>query len=161
MLITAIGQGPDLSFKEEGKKLAGLNTTRWNTIDAVHPETLQTNLPYVFTGGDSATGASLVVEAIGGGRHAARSIHQYLTEEPVEPTEHSLFKRHIPESLFESVDGIVPSARTKMPELPVKERIKSFDEVDLVISEEKAVYESKRCLSCCRLCYNRDSKNAA
>ena len=160
MLITAIGQGPDISFKEAGKKLEDLNTTRWNTIDAMHPETLQTNLPNVFTGGDSATGASLVVEAIGGGRRAARSIHQYLTEEPVEPTEKSLFKRHIPESLFDSVEGIVPSARTKMPELPVEERIKSFDEVDLVISEEKATYESNRCLSCCRLCYNKD-KTAA
>ena len=32
MLITAIGQGPDISFKEDGKQLAELNTTRWNTI---------------------------------------------------------------------------------------------------------------------------------
>lgn len=160
MLITAIGQGPDISFKEDGKKLAELNTTRWNTIDAVHPETLQTNLPNVFTGGDAATGASLVVEAIGGGRRAAGAIQQYLAEEPVAPPEKSLFKRHIQESLFDSVDGIESSPRTKMPELPVAERIKSFDEVDLVISEEEAAHESKRCLSCCRLCYNKD-KNAA
>jgi len=160
MLITAIGQGPDISFKEDGKKLAELNTTRWNTIDAVHPETLQTNLPNVFTGGDAATGASLVVEAIGGGRRAAGAIHQYLAEEPVAPPEKSLFKQHIRESLFDSVDGIESSPRTKMPELPVAERIKSFDEVDLVISEEEAAHESKRCLSCCRLCYNKD-KNAA
>jgi len=160
MLITGIGQGPDIAFKEDGKQIAKLNTTRWNTIDAVHPETLQTNLPNVFTGGDAATGASLVVEAIGGGRRAARAIHQYLAEEPVAPPENSLFKRHIKESLFDSVDGIEPSPRTKMPELPVVERIKSFDEVDLVISEENAANESMRCLSCCRLCYNKD-KNVA
>ena len=81
-------------------------------------------------------------------------------EEPVGPPEKTLFKRHIPESLFETVDGIEASPRTKMPELPVAERIKSFDEVDLVISEEEALRESKRCLYCCRLCYNKD-KHAA
>ena len=34
-----------------------------------------------------------------------------------------------------------------MPELPVAERIKSFVEADLVISEEDAKRESARCLS--------------
>ena len=43
-----------------------------------------------------------------------------------------------------------------MPELPVKERLDSMVEVDLVISEKDARYESGRCLSCCRLCYNRE-----
>ena len=31
----------------------------WSTIDN-DPEILQANIPYIFTGGDSATGASLV-----------------------------------------------------------------------------------------------------
>jgi len=43
-----------------------------------------------------------------------------------------------------------------MPELPVDERIKSFVEADLVISEEDALYESDRCLQCCLTCYNKD-----
>ena len=43
-----------------------------------------------------------------------------------------------------------------MPELEVEDRIKSMDEVDLVLDEKDALNESKRCLSCCRLCYNRD-----
>ena len=30
-------------------------------------------------------------------------------------------------------------------------------EVDLVISELDALYESGRCLNCCRLCYNPDA----
>ena len=156
MVITAIGQGPDLSFKEENR-LSDLQTTRWNTIDSVHPETLQTSIPYVFTGGDAATGASLVVEAIGGGRRAARAIHQYLiNDQTVTPPVNSLFKKHIPESLFDSVDGIVKKPRVKMPEMPVDERIKSFDEVDHVIREEEALAESCRCLNCCRLCFNKD-----
>ena len=52
---------------------------------------------------------------------------------------------------------MVPSKRTEMPELPVEERIKSFDEADLVISEEEAAYESNRCLNCCRICYDKDA----
>ncbi len=156
MLITAIGQKPDVSFTNEGKRLKDLTITRWNTIEADH-ETLQSNIPYIFTAGDVATGPSLVVEAIGGGRRAARSIHQYLTGNQVTSDPKSLLKKHIPESIFEYVEGIVKTPRAKMPELPVKERIKSFVEADLVLREKDALAESKRCLSCCRICYNKDA----
>jgi formate dehydrogenase beta subunit len=157
MLITAIGQGPDVFFKEESKRLdADLQITRWNTIDSKDPVALQSSIPYIFSGGDAATGASLVVEAIGGGRRAARSIHNYLMGEPVTPPATTLFKDKIPVSIFKSVEGITKKKRTEMPELPVDERIKTFEEVDLVITEEEAQYESNRCLSCCLLCYNKD-----
>ncbi|MDY6790963.1 MAG: FAD-dependent oxidoreductase [Thermodesulfobacteriota bacterium] len=155
MLITAIGQTPDVSFTEKERRLKDLEITRWKTIDN-HPETLQSSIPYIFTAGDSATGPSLVVTAIGGGRRAAASIHHYLSGEPVEPPEKSLFQKHIQESIFDSVEGITKTPRAKMPELEVDERIKSMDEVDLVLDEKDALNESKRCLSCCRLCYNRD-----
>ena len=78
-------------------------------------------------------------------------------DEEVKAVPKSLRKKHIPESLFKSVDGIIPSPRAKMPELPVEDRIKSFEEADLVISEEAAAQESNRCLYCCRICYNKDS----
>lgn len=155
MLITAIGQGPDVSFVEGSCK--ELKITRRNTIDSINPETLQTSIPYVFTGGDAATGASLVVEAIGGGRRAARSIHMYLNGEEVVPPDDSLFKKHIPESIFDAVEGVRKISRAKMPELPVDERIKSMVEADLVIGEKEARTESSRCLNCCRICYNKDA----
>jgi homotetrameric NADPH-dependent glutamate synthase len=157
MLITAIGQGPDLFFKEEGRRLADIDTTRKDTIASANPVALQTSIPYVFTGGDAATGASLVVEAIGGGRRAARSIHMYLTGETITPPATTLFKEKIPVSIFNAVEGINPSQRTPMPELPVEDRIKSFIEADLVIKEADAIYESNRCLNCCRICYNKDA----
>jgi formate dehydrogenase (NADP+) beta subunit len=157
MLITAIGQGPDVSFvNADTKRIQELAITRWNTIDAVDPITLQSNIPYIFTAGDAATGASLVVEAIGGGRRAARSIHQYLSGEEVKAPETALFKKHIKESIFEKVPGIQQKKRAEMPELPVYERIKTFDEADLVLQEEDAIRESQRCLACCRICYNKD-----
>ena len=160
MLITAIGQQPELSFLEKEAEKDNLTITRWNTFDN-DPEILQTSLPYIFTGGDSATGPSLVVEAIGGGRRAARSIHQYLTGEEIKSSPKSLRKKHIPESLFKTVPGVEKKERTPMPELEVAERIDSMIEVDQVISEKDAARESRRCLACCRICYNPDIKSNA
>ena len=118
-------------------------------------------MPYLFTAGDSATGPSLVVDAIGGGRRAARSIHQFITGEEVKSSPKSLRKKHIPESLFKTVPGVTQKQRTPMPELAVKERIDSMIEVDQVISESDAAHESARCLNCCRICYNPEIKNSA
>jgi NADPH-dependent 2,4-dienoyl-CoA reductase/sulfur reductase-like enzyme len=156
MVITAIGQSPDISFTEQmAQQLAELKTTRWNTIE-VDPATLQSDIPYVFAAGDAATGPSLVVDAIGGGRRAARSIHEYVMEQEVAADPRELQKDLIQETLFEYVEGIVKSQRAPMPELPVAERIKSFIESDLVLSEEAALGESRRCLFCCLTCYNPD-----
>ena len=157
VVITAIGQSPDVSFTERSRKrLAELNTTRWSTID-VDPMTLQSNIPYIFAAGDAATGPSLVVEAIGGGRRAARSIHQYVMGRPVVARKNELGKDLIAETIFDQVDGIIKNARAPMPELPVEERIYSFIEVDQVLTEDSARGESNRCLSCCLTCYDPDT----
>ncbi|MFC1868036.1 FAD-dependent oxidoreductase [Thermodesulfobacteriota bacterium] len=157
MVITAIGQSPDISFTERTRqRLAELKTTRWDTFD-VDPDTLRTSIPYLFAAGDAATGPSLVVEAIGGGRRAARSIHQYIMGEEVTAEPYELAKKLIPESMFDHVDGIEKTSRSGMVELPVAERIQSFVEVDQVLTEDAALAESKRCLFCGRLCYNMNN----
>jgi NADPH-dependent glutamate synthase beta subunit-like oxidoreductase len=160
MLISAISQQPDLDFLEKEQEKENIAITRWNTFDN-DEETLLCSLPYLFTGGDVATGPALVVDAIGGGRRAARSIHQYLTGEEIKGSPKSLRKRHIQESLFKTVPGVIKKERTPMPELEVEERIDSMIEVDQVISEKDAAYESNRCLNCCRLCYNPDKEISA
>ncbi|MBC2703753.1 RnfABCDGE type electron transport complex subunit B [Desulfobacula sp.] len=157
MVISAIGQSPDASFKEQDphKRMTELELTRWNTIDN-DPAILQASIPYIFTGGDSATGPALVVDAIGSGRRAARSIDLFLKGEPVEPVKDSLQQKRIPESIFTKVDGIKKTARAKMPEIPVDQRLDSMIEVDLVLPEDAAHKEAERCLNCCRICYNPD-----
>jgi len=156
MLITAIGQSPEISFTERSRKrLAELKTTRWNTID-VDPATLQSNIPYLFAAGDAATGPSLVVDAIGGGRRAARSIHQYVMGQKITAQTKELGKDLIAETLFDHVAGVIKNSRAPMPELPVEERIHSFIEVDQVLTENSAKNESNRCLSCCLTCYDKD-----
>ena len=156
MVITAIGQSPDISFIEPmQQQLAELKTTRWNTLE-VDPATLQSDIPYLFAAGDAATGPSLVVDAIGGGRRAARSIHQFVMDQPVVADPLELQKDLIKETLFDQVLGIVKTQRAPMPELPVAERIQSFDEADQVLTEQAALGESNRCLDCCLTCYNPD-----
>ncbi|MBS0013059.1 MAG: FAD-dependent oxidoreductase [Desulfobacterales bacterium] len=161
-IITAIGQSPDTAFRTPGTRMEELNLTRWDTID-VNPDTCQSNVPYIFAAGDGATGPALVVDAIGGGRRAARGIDLFLKGKPVTAQNRALLsQRHIPESIFSSVPGIGTSKRKPMPELPVQERIHSFIEADLVLAEPDALEEAGRCLNCCRLCYNPDNpKNAA
>jgi len=158
MVISAIGQSPEASFKQQDPhpRMTELELTRWNTIDN-DPATLQATIPYIFTAGDAATGPALVVDAIGGGRRAARSIDCFLRGEPVEPVKDSLQQKRIHESIFTSVDGVKKIKRAKMPELPVSQRLDSMVEVDLVLSEETAHKEAERCLNCCRICYNPDS----
>ncbi len=156
MIITAIGQSPLLAFRGKGDRLDELKITRRKTIE-VEPATSQTNVPYIFAAGDAATGPSLVVTAIGGGRKAARSIDLFLAGKPVVSQPEFLLNKHIPGTIFESVEGIIPKKRTEMPELPVEARVNNLSEVDLVISEADALYESSRCLNCCRLCYNADA----
>ena len=159
MVITAIGQAPDISFTKETKeKLAELKTTRWNTFD-VNPDTLQTSIPYIFAAGDAQTGPSLVVEAIGGGRRAAKSIHQYITGQEVKCEPGEIRKKLIKETIFNHLEGVEKKPRAEMVELPVEERIKSFVEVDQVLTEAAAIAESERCLNCCRICYTADVDN--
>jgi glutamate synthase (NADPH/NADH) small chain len=54
-----------------------LKTTKWGTLDC-DPDTLETSKKGVFAGGDIVTGAATVISAMGAGKTAARSIHEYL-----------------------------------------------------------------------------------
>ena len=55
-----------------------LTTNKWNYIVA-DPETMRTSKLGVFAGGDIVTGGATVILAMGAGREAAASIHEYLT----------------------------------------------------------------------------------
>jgi glutamate synthase (NADPH/NADH) small chain len=56
----------------------GLATNKRNYIEA-DPETQRTSRKGVFAGGDIVTGSATVILAMGAGRRAAKSIHEYLT----------------------------------------------------------------------------------
>jgi len=56
----------------------GLKTNKKNYIEA-DPMTQRTSRKGVFAGGDIVTGAATVILAMGAGRRAAKSVHDYLT----------------------------------------------------------------------------------
>jgi glutamate synthase (NADPH/NADH) small chain len=73
-VIVAIGRTPNPVIQTVTK---GLQTTKHGTIVA-DPETGETKLHGVFTGGDIMTGEATVINAMGSGKKAAQAIHRYL-----------------------------------------------------------------------------------
>jgi len=74
VLVTAVGYNVEPVW---GEILPDLVRDRWDRFVA-DPETLQTNLPAVFAGGDAVNGADLVVTAMADGHRAAAAIDRYL-----------------------------------------------------------------------------------
>ena len=75
-VVIAIGQGPNPVVVDGVKEIK--RGKKGEII--VDPETLMTDLPGVFAGGDAIRGGSTVIVAMGDGRRAAKSIHKYLTQ---------------------------------------------------------------------------------
>ncbi|MGE4551873.1 MAG: FAD-dependent oxidoreductase [Desulfovibrionaceae bacterium] len=159
-IVAAIGQKPELDCLYEGETSCPLAATKWRTL-AADPDTLQTAIPNVFTGGDMFTGPNLVISAIGGGRKAARSIHKFLMDGRVE-TPPNLQHELIPYTLFKTVEGVEPKTRSGLPIVcSVEDRTCSFREVEGALGEDEARYEATRCLRCGLTCYDRDSPCSA
>ena len=143
-LIAAIGEVPDPGFLIEEN---GIEISKWNTI-TVNPETFATNVEGVFAGGDIVTGPNTVIEAMSSGKIAAEMIDKYIREENlVKKYEVTRPSKYLPP--VELTDQEIEEAeRPSIPCLKVDERIHSFDEVDLNLTEELAVKEARRCLRC-------------
>ncbi len=71
-IISAIGQAVD-GFCIGNESLID----KWGNI-GVDPATMQTALPWVFSGGDCVTGPDIAIAAIGAGKRAAESIDEYV-----------------------------------------------------------------------------------
>ena len=148
-IITAISQGPDLSFLTEDQ---GVELTRWQTF-AADEGTMATSRPGVFAGGDAVTGPSTVIDAIAAGHVAARSIVRFLDGEALVQAE--LQGRPVESEIKVDRKQHKPTPRATMPMLEVNDRISTFDEVDLGFEATSAIAEAKRCMRCgpCSECY--------
>ncbi len=156
VVISAIGQKPLVDWYTDDLKERGLELTRWNTV-VTDDATLQSGIPHVFCGGDLWSGPALLIDAVGTGRRAARSIHRFLNGQDL-GFERATFKG--PEKI--RLSGLIPVMgvdrlpRVPQPELDPHERIKSFDEVDLVVTPELMKAEADRCMRCGTICYFTD-----
>jgi len=153
MVITAIGETPDLSYLSDDVKAES-----WAVLV---DEYGRTNIPDVFAGGDTATGDGTVTHAVGHGRQTAIAIDAFLKgEEPpacenIKQTLHgeSTHQVTIDEinlEYFPLVDRLEPTGT------PVPERVKNFEEIYSGFDEARALEEAQRCFSCgtCPECDN-------
>jgi NADPH-dependent glutamate synthase beta subunit-like oxidoreductase len=140
VVVTAIGQTPDLGFLSEN---LGMSVSHKNLIE-VDPRTGATNLSGVFAGGDVASGPRTVVEAVAYGKRAAKSIDLYLKGEDMDSGQWPDWKG------IQFTNGRVePAPRCSMRKLSLVERKRTLKEIDLGFRQEEAKREAERCLRLC------------
>jgi heterodisulfide reductase subunit A-like polyferredoxin len=140
-VIGTIGQFSDLNFLDPHFEDI--------TVDS---KTLASQIPGLFVVGGRKTGASYIVEAVALGHRVARSMHSYLQDKafdqstsPALPVA-KLSREEIAQQLL---DGeIEPQLRIEPALLPMEERVTSFREVVLGLTERQARAEATRCLQC-------------
>jgi len=116
------------------------------------PKTLASKIPGLFVVGGRKTGASYIIEAVALGHRVAHSIHQYLQTQPLDQAEPSAppVVKFTRQELAEKVAAgeIQPQARIEPALLPMEERVTSYREVVLGLTEHQARAEAQRCLQC-------------
>ena len=142
-MIVAIGERPDSDCLAP----MGLEVGKGGRLH-VDAETLCTNRPGVFAGGDLVTGPNTVVDAIAAGRKAAEVIDRYLRGKELRiPTKITLPKFFLePPQIGD--EELEEAEREEPATLPVKSRRKNSAEVEMALSVEQATREAQRCLRC-------------
>ncbi|MGD8792361.1 MAG: FAD-dependent oxidoreductase [Anaerolineae bacterium] len=147
-VIRAIGQFSDLVFLEEP----------YDTMLG-DDETLATQIPGLFAGRGVVAGAGFVINAVALGHEASRSIHRYLQGEPLvqiqtDTRQVEKWSRDEAQSKVR-LGAVTPAPRVDPARLSLEERVRTFKEVVLPMTEEQAIAEAARCLDCglCSECY--------
>ncbi len=156
-VIATVGQQSDLCYLHP-------------RFDDLHgdPDTLASPIPGLFLVGGRKTGASYIIEAVALGHRVARSIDQFLKGEPLKPQDEAppAVKISREEVTLRVRKGeIQPQARQEPALLPMEERVTSFREVVLGLTERQARTEAQRCLQCglcseCLACVEACGTNA-
>jgi heterodisulfide reductase subunit A len=140
-VVLAIGLQPDAAT------LAPHLTTAPGGTIALDPETLQTDLPYIFAAGDVVLGALDIVHAVGQGRRAAFMIDRWLLDGKLDGAR---FDDQLPvveegdvlaRRPYERMEALAPSARLSIAP-------SDFAEVEPPLTEEEALAGARRCLDC-------------
>jgi NADPH-dependent glutamate synthase beta subunit-like oxidoreductase len=150
MVILAVGQEPDLFFLGRDDQV---RTTNVNTV-GIEQNSLSTEQPGVFSGGDCVTGPATFIEAIAHGNKAALKIDQYLRTGKFEESDQEKLaewfnriatKDQRDVGFFSKIDRQNPTL------LSPEERKKGLAEVESAMTKEAVLEETQRCLRCYRL----------
>lgn len=146
-LVLALGQDVDLSLLEG---VTGLQVK--DGVVQTDPVTMMTGHPGLFAGGDMVTAQRHVGMATGHGKKAARAIDAWLRG-----VRHQAARKHALAAFGQLKPWYYSDApRTERPQLDIARRTGSFDEVQGGLTEDNALCEARRCLSCgnCFECEN-------
>ncbi|MFV2091980.1 MAG: NAD(P)-binding protein [Hyphomicrobiales bacterium] len=155
-LILALGQDVDTSFLE---KVPGVVVARDGvvTID----DQMMTGRQGLFAGGDMVPAQRTVTVAVGHGKKAARNIDAWLRGDHFQPGA----KHEIAEFSDLNTWYYDDAPKTVQPQLDLVRRHSGFEEVSQGLTEDNALYQARRCLSCgncfeCDNCYGICPDNA-
>ena len=155
-LILALGQDVDTGFLT---RVAGVDIARDGVVQV--NDQMMTGREGLFAGGDMVPAERTVTVAIGHGKKAARHIDAWLRGERYEkPPKHEL-------AAFENLNTWYydDAPMRVQDQLSFLRRQSGFEEVQKSLSEENALFEARRCLSCgncfeCDNCYGICPDNA-
>jgi NADPH-dependent glutamate synthase beta subunit-like oxidoreductase len=138
-LILAVGQDADTAFL---RPVPGVEFKRDGTV--VVSASMMTGCPGVFAGGDMVPDERTVTVGVGHGKKAARFIDAYLRGEPaLVPAKHDVAGFELLHPWY-----FIDAGQRHQPEREPAGRVGDFSEVTGGLTEQQAVYEAKRCLSC-------------
>ncbi len=137
-VILALGQEADSGFL---RTIPGMRFD--GDVVQVDPNTLMTDVPGIFAGGDAVPSERTVTVGVGHGKKAARVIDRWLASRPV--TDHP----KNPVATFDKLNLWYwgDDRATTQPELDVAQRL-NFDEIVGGLTDDQARTEAWRCLSC-------------
>ncbi len=155
-LIMAVGQDTDTGFL---KQVAGIEFNPDGTV--IVGANMMTGADGIFAGGDMVPSERSVTIATGHGKKAARHIDAWLRGETYEPAPKHPIVEHDKLQLWYSTEA----PKRAQGELPPEDRLGGFEEILQGYSEQEALFEAKRCLSCgncfeCDGCYGACPEDA-
>jgi 2-oxoacid:acceptor oxidoreductase delta subunit (pyruvate/2-ketoisovalerate family) len=137
-LVLALGQDTDLSLLEHADDVSVLD----GSVEVA--DSMMASPNGIFAGGDAVPAQRTATVAIGHGKRAAHGIDDFLTGRSAEPkVRHEL-------AAFESLNTwyYADAPRTRRPELERIRRQTNFEEVIGGLTEDNALFEARRCMSC-------------
>jgi len=141
-IMIAIGQRVDLGFARD----SNLKTLPAGRLE-FNPRTMSLSEPGIFGAGEVVYGPGAAVEAVQKGHLVARAIDHYLKTGQfleIEDTRPASIGE-IPEETFKKIRE---RKRVEVEHLSAQERVKGFMEFERTYTEEEALREARRCLSC-------------
>jgi 2-oxoacid:acceptor oxidoreductase delta subunit (pyruvate/2-ketoisovalerate family) len=137
-LVLALGQDTDLSLLEHADGV----TLRDGTVEVL--DSMMASPSGIFAGGDAVPDQRTATVAIGHGKRAAHGIDNFVMGRASEQkARHEL-------ASFERLNPwyYADAPRTQRPELERIRRQTNFEEVIGGLSEDNALFEARRCMSC-------------